>query len=1193
MEFSREFNPYAADTDMLTVGDDDGTETETEAATDRGSASRIYTRAQTMQPGRMMIRSGRASIRDALREMMSAVRAKTEVYGIQRVVESTSEEQAQALWKADDVAWFWLATGESNARPLGRDDIIRMHTATIRRMLDNESFASAKKQMDLTELPHDPKKNVLYEQWASERSPTDIVWAYVRSHLPGANAMAIKPGSAYYTRDNDNNNNRDNNSNNNNEPDPFHMVLNSMTMYAYMVAMNPSAYGTHVRTLLSGAYQYALTHALIVQSLGIDADTYVDTHITRNHRPYVRDVLSRDKVMSAVVDFNSAEKDTPDYKRAKLALVRALESTRLAKEVKSVLERSTMDTESETPFKNLFGMYKALVILLAMVKLIQVDSYHVADTERLMVYKPPAPPDAPALPGLAPSPMGEAKDVISELGRWDTRTMHDRELLYHYAPKLGAKVRKALRKVVAAHKRLVKYEKIIGGAPTSIETRNAAKMGCVFEFASTKFLLRTTYMFLLTQECDKANESKKSELSRSAMFAVGADAAMRAYKATSAELKRKYVLAAREIGQKLENGHADHFMETALAHIGALHSTYNELLESSHPSKRHADFPRTAFGETAVEEYARRRKDAMHRLDKKVTATPALKGAAVSRMANLLKKKASSGDLVGTFRKTAADKGVEAQKAELLSSAKSDGSWAAKEAGSKHQADARADDLKGRVKEQTDKLAADYTAKRTAIEDDFSKIGLDPKSKQTRAALGKFEKTRLGGLLRKGSDEAVRKGAAWTRADSKIEPYAVRLSKYTEGDAGVADWRASELATGATLSPGVQDVYTDAITKLQKTIDACRKDCEEREKRGEKPSSRMRSLQCILDIIKSARKSETSNGGVANFPDTHERRNKKIDVYVLQRDKAERALHAATHLPDKKEKQKVLEDRTRDLVGAKQKTIFDAVNEAKFYMHLLGQGRAPLKLLFGDSLDQTHSRTESTVKMLHVFFLTGIYRTLDVLDDRVKLVLFPLDAEPDARTTEKRNEVSDDMTGYEMQADELRDTLLRYIQMLRKEVLLTTAVEEYEGAERISTDDVAAMLIRRTKALIRTVQMHLHSIPEGIVFVAAQHSSHVTRAMGEEKKPWPTGAALSLKPILDDVDDEDWYGRSSEIVSELNEKEWTLKADYDVKGTYVSDELNTGRVKYTAGVMGPIENVEHNDYTFPTMEHRKRTVPKR
>jgi hypothetical protein len=349
-----------------------------------------------------------------------------------------------------------------------------------------------------------------------------------------------------------------------------------------------------------------------------------------------------------------------------------------------------------------------------------------------------------------------------------------------------------------------------------------------------------------------------------------------------------------------------------------------------------------------------------------------------------------------------------------------------------------------------------------------------------------------------------------------------------------------------------------------------------------------------LDIITSAQKSETQNGGVANFPETHAKRAKGIDRIVLQRDTAERFLRAAVHKPDIERKRKELDRLILAVQHVKQKTIFDAVNEAKFYMHLLGLGRAPLKLLFGDSLDQTHSRTESTVKMLHVFFLTGIYRTLDVLDDRVKLVLFPLDAEPDARTTEKRNEVSDDMTGYEMQADELRDTLLRYIQMLRKEVLLTTAVEEYEGAERISTDDVAAMLIRRTKALIRTVQMHLHSIPEGIVFVAAQHSSHVTRAMGEEKKPWPTGAALSLKPILDDVDDEDWYGRSSEIVSELNEKEWTLKADYDVKGTYVADELNTGRVKYRAGgVMGPIENVEHNDYRFPTMEHRKRTVPKR
>ena len=192
-------DPFEADTDMLTMADADGADGADGAA--HGSPSQIYTRAKRYEPQRMLIGSGRASIRDSIRDMMNAVRDKAADYGIRRVVESLNEEQTQALWKADDVAWFWLATGESNARPLGQHDIIRMHTATLRRMLDNDSFESAKEQMDLTEIPHDPKRNVLYEQWARERSPTDIVWEYIKSHLPGANAPAIKPGGAYYNRD--------------------------------------------------------------------------------------------------------------------------------------------------------------------------------------------------------------------------------------------------------------------------------------------------------------------------------------------------------------------------------------------------------------------------------------------------------------------------------------------------------------------------------------------------------------------------------------------------------------------------------------------------------------------------------------------------------------------------------------------------------------------------------------------------------------------------------------------------------------------------------------------------------------------------------------------------------------------------------------------------------------------------------
>jgi hypothetical protein len=240
---------------------------------------------------------------------------------------------------------------------------------------------------------------------------------------------------------------------------------------------------------------------------------------------------------------------------------------------------------------------------------------------------------------------------------------------------------------------------------------------------------------------------------------------------------------------------------------------------------------------------------------------------------------------------------------------------------------------------------------------------------------------------------------------------------------------------------------------------------------------------------------------------------------------------------------------------------------------------------FGENLDQTHSRTETTVKMLRVFFLTGIYRTLDVLDDRVKLVLFPLDTNDDAQERRKRDKYADDMTGYELQADELRDTLLRYIQMLRKEVLLTTAVEEYEGAQRISTDDVASMLMRRTKALIRTVQMHLHAIPEGVVFVAAQHAAHMPDDKGD--KPWPTGASLALKPMLDGIEDE-WHTTASEIARELDAKHTTLKAQFDVKGTHIPDETRAGYATYnTEGryIASKVERTKHYNKKLKIADH--------
>jgi hypothetical protein len=1192
-------DPFEADTDMITIADEpiDGA-----GLSSPSSPSQIYTRAKRYEPQRMLIGSGRASIRDSIRDMMNAVRDKAAEYGIRRVVESLNEEQTQALWKADDVAWFWLATGESNARPLGQHDIIRMHTATLRRMLDNGSFESAKEQMDLTEIPHDPKRNVLYEQWARERSPTDIVWEYIKSHLPGANVPAIKPGGAYYNDfdsdydmvsiKNNKNNKKSNNNNdfdsdygmgvvkkNNNStskkkydnnasdkgPEPFHMVLNSMTMYAYMVAMNPSAYGTHVRTLLSGAYQYALTHALIVQSLGMDADTYVDTHITRAHRPYVRDVLSREKVMSAVLDFNAAEKDTPDYRSAKIALVRALESTRLAREVKSSLERNTMDTESETPFKNLFGMYKALVILLAMVKLIQVDAHGVvkARTKGLMVYTAPPPP------GSSSSVVGgghgsghtdhsaDVPAVLSALGRWDTRTMHDRELLHNYAPKLGSKIAKALKKVIAAHKKHAKYDKLIkapnDSRATAIEKRNAAKAACALLFSSTKYMLRVQYMYLLVVECDKANHGHpdKSELARSAQFAIGADAAMRAYKTTSAELKRKYVLCARDLGRKAQsNDKIEHFNETALAHVPALFSTYYELLDSSHPSKRHADFAMSfGFGLTKAQI------DAIHE-----------KSREQSKHKNTWKQAAAKQE-AHEYRsfdvpKMKFLKGLEKNLKESIDTKTTNTSTAAETTADAVQLLPGDDGHEGvTTTPGSPRREKGWSAKAVHSTGLGRGGGLGRESGGGSLPLGERTATSSGrgqGLSGDGGPESfdymMPSSLSSSGADSPF------------GGAGAGDGRS----TGAG-GRGLEETDPKAKAGADDKVYAVYKQA-------------LDDLKAMKDKLGDG----ASTGAVYGLVVIEH-------MITWARDSTEEIMkeNGTEAFKTKFQKDKDLEEPEQK----ERSSMFWFLKTAMYHIRVLCDSEPRgFRIKFGDTLDQTHSRTETTIKMLRVFFLTGIYRTLDVLDDRVKLVLFPLDVDADARSVTKRNDAADDMTGYEMQADELRDTLLRYIQMLRKEVLLTTAVEEYEGANRISTEDVASMLLRRTKALIRTVQMHLHAIPEGIVFVAAQHASqNPTSSTKSDKKPWPTGAALSLKPILDEVEDEDeWYTRSSEIVSELNEKHWTLKADYDIKGTYVPEELNAGRVKYhpTTGAMDKVEPVTHTKYRFKPVDHRRRTVPR-
>jgi hypothetical protein len=90
------------------------------------------------------------------------------------------------------------------------------------------------------------------------------------------------------------------------------------------------------------------------------------------------------------------------------------------------------------------------------------------------------------------------------------------------------------------------------------------------------------------------------------------------------------------------------------------------------------------------------------------------------------------------------------------------------------------------------------------------------------------------------------------------------------------------------------------------------------------------------------------------------------------------------------------------------------------------------------------------------------------------------------------------------------------------------------------------------------VQTHLHSIPEGIVFVAAQHAA---RAPGKEQRTQGvTGGSLALHKRIAEHDWDD--DESAAIADEIRLDHARLDAKSDVKGTHIPEIHRGGRVKY-------------------------------
>lgn len=301
-------------------------------------------------------RSGRSDIRDGLMELMRHMTAAAVKGGLELVVDIADDQEAQELWREDDLAWLTLLRGTTSRYPLDRHEVVKGHTHLLREILDPAAMEKLSRHMEFNvqQLPASPDRNVVYERWVQHRPQLDMVWQFVREQLPHVEERprAAATGAPKLS-----------------------VTLNSVTMFMYMVTMNPEAYGTHVRQLMRGAYTFALEHLVACRNLGIDPTSYVSKYISRPYQPFVHDIMSSSEIRSAVSNITAvlenrsftAEKD--HYIHAKRVLIGALRNTRLIREVTQMLSMNTTESVSRSAtFHNLFSMYKLLVLLIGLVE---------------------------------------------------------------------------------------------------------------------------------------------------------------------------------------------------------------------------------------------------------------------------------------------------------------------------------------------------------------------------------------------------------------------------------------------------------------------------------------------------------------------------------------------------------------------------------------------------------------------------------------------------------------------------------------------------------------------------------------------------------------------------------------------------------------------------------------------------------
>jgi hypothetical protein len=333
-------NAFTLGSDLLTFGD-------------AASSGRIAARPAPPSASKFLPRSGRRMIRDTLIALIEHTRTELEKDGLELIVDVVDEQAEQQLWRKDDAAWYWLAAGGPNTLHTSETDVLRRHNATLRRIVDPESLAIVEEHIELSKLPPDPEYHAPLEKWVASKPKEDIVWEYLQSTM----RLTLRLPASSVVPD-----------------DRMRMELNSVTLYIYLVTMNPSAYGTHVRTLYRGAFHYALHHLLAARHLARSADEYVGSFVGDSHKPLVSGVLGNAEVnrcLDRLLEVRDDNKDDShsEMGAAKAALIGALEKTAFIQTVQSMLQRNTVRVDKRDPnFAYVFGLYKTLALMRCMCK---------------------------------------------------------------------------------------------------------------------------------------------------------------------------------------------------------------------------------------------------------------------------------------------------------------------------------------------------------------------------------------------------------------------------------------------------------------------------------------------------------------------------------------------------------------------------------------------------------------------------------------------------------------------------------------------------------------------------------------------------------------------------------------------------------------------------------------------------------